>query len=74
MRILLLVFLLSGCTASYKHLSDPRIANDGYDLICGGVELGNHLTASIDACKNIAPYGGEMLLIELQYSFTSHQQ
>ena len=65
--LMLFTILLSGCTASYKHLSDPRVANDGYDLVCGGVELGKNITASIDLCKNI--HGGEFIHAELKYSF-----
>ena len=40
MRLLILL-LLSGCTpfVGYTHLSQPDVSNDGYDLICGGVEL-----------------------------------
>ena len=60
---------LFGCTASYKHLSDPRISNDGYDLVCGGVELGDNLTASVDVCHNIR--GGELIHAELQYKWSN---
>ena len=70
MNKILVLLLLCGCTTSYKHLSDPRIQNDGYDLICGGVEVGERLTAAVDLCSNVAPNRGEYLFAELQYNWS----
>jgi hypothetical protein len=38
--IIAIGFILVGCSpfASYEHLSQPNVANDGYDLGCIGVE------------------------------------
>ena len=69
MKYILLALLMSGCTTSYQHMSDPTVANDGYDLLCGGVELGNKLTASVDLCKNVR--GGNYIHAELKYRFKS---
>ena len=64
-----LAFLaLSGCVTSYRHISDPRIANDGYDLVCGGVETDvGRVRLSGDLCKNVAPRGGERIHVAVQY-------
>ena len=70
MNKILILLLLSGCTTSYKHLSDPRIENDGYDLICGGVEVGERFTAAVDICQNVASNGGEFMFVELQYNWS----
>ena len=72
MMAALVALTLAGCgahtTSSYRHLSDPRIANDGYDLICQGLEVReDRLEASVDICGNIAPAGGEFLLTEITY-------
>lgn len=59
---------MTGCVTSYQHLSDPRIANDGYDLLCGGVEtqaLGLDLRG--DLCQNVAPNGGEFVRVSVEY-------
>lgn len=48
--------ILSGCThIEYEHLSDPRISNDGYDLVCVG--RGDNVSLAI--CKNLN--GGEAI-------------
>ena len=55
MRLLLLL-LLSGCTPfiGYEHLSQPNVSNDGYDLICGGVELQKgRYRADAAICENL---------------------
>lgn len=47
---------LAGCSPflEYQHRSDPRIANDGYDLLCGGLYKGwTHLEVSGAVCKDI---------------------
>lgn len=54
---LLLLLLLSGCTPfiGYEHLSQPNVSNDGYDLICGGVELQKgRYRADAAICENLA--------------------
>lgn len=68
MRILILLFL-TGCSpfVEYEHLSDPRIDNDGYDLICGGNEGGDRLSASVALCHNMAPEKGEFVKINVKY-------
>jgi hypothetical protein len=65
--VVLVLVLLSGCTTSYRHLSDPRVSNDGYDLVCGGVEHGQKLMVSADVCHNLAPNKGEFIFIEAKY-------
>lgn len=65
-----ILFLLSGCVASYQHQSDPRISNDGYDLICGGVEHDiNSIRLRGDICHNLARNRGEMIRIAVEYRF-----
>ena len=69
-----LIWITSLWTASacqpiieYEHLSDPRIDGDGYDLICGGLEGGDRLSASVAACHNMAPYGGQYVKVNVRY-------
>ena len=65
MKILILLFL-SGCApyVGYTHLSDPRIANDGYDLVCTGVK-GEYISTGI--CKNLGHNNGEFIKIDVEY-------
>ena len=65
-KVILVLLLLSGCApyVGYTHLSDPRISNDGYDLVCTGVK-GEYLSTGV--CKNLAPYGGEFIKVDLEY-------
>ena len=62
---------LPGCVASYQHLSDPRVANDGFDFLCGGVkhDVGARVRIRADVCKNVAPRGGEKIHASLEYHF-----
>ncbi len=60
---------LSGCVTSYHHLSNPTVADDGYDLLCGGWKLGSKLSAKVSMCKNVAPYGGEFVLVDVEYNW-----
>ena len=63
-----LIPFLAGCTpyASYTHISDPRIANDGFDYICGGGEKEyKSLTSSVGVCKDIR--GSEVVKVEVKY-------
>lgn len=65
---------LLGCVASYQHLSDPRVANDGYDLLCGGLEKEfGALTLRGDLCSNVAPNGGEFLHTAVEYRFGNRE-
>ena len=53
---LLILLLLSGCTPfiGYEHLSQPNIDDDGYDLICGGVELQKgRYRGDVAVCENL---------------------
>lgn len=68
--ILAVVILLAGCTTSYKHLSDPRIGGDGYDLLCGGIEKGQQLMVSVDVCRNVASNKGEFVFVDVKYRWT----
>lgn len=69
MKLLLTAMLmLSGCVTSYQHLSDPRVSNDGYDLLCGGIEKDvSSLRLRADICHNAAPNGGEFLHTSIEY-------
>lgn len=70
-KILALILLtLPACTTSYKHLSSPSVDNDGYDLICAGVEYDERLRVSGNYCHNVAAYGGEFVLIDITYRWT----
>jgi hypothetical protein len=66
----LIVSALSGCAyLEYEHLSDPRLSNDGYDLICAGLtDNYKGLTVSGGICHNAAPYGGEFVKINVRYT------
>lgn len=54
MRILL-PLVLTGCVpyVEYEHLSQPGVRDDGYDLLCAGVEVGEGFTASGSVCHNM---------------------
>ena len=65
--ILAVVVLLAGCTTSYKHLSDPRVDGDGYDLMCGGFEKGQQIVIAVDVCRNVAANKGEFLFVDIKY-------
>ena len=66
LRYLIVSLLLAGCSpfVEYEHLSDPRIANDGYDLGCVG---GQSEWASVGICQNFAPYGGQYIKVNARY-------
>ena len=49
---------------SDAQISDPRIANDGYDLVCTGVK-GEYLSTGV--CRNLARNEGEFIKIDLEY-------
>lgn len=66
MKKLIPLLLLTGCQpfVEYEHLSDPRIANDGYDLVCGGAQYKH---TSVAVCQNFAPYGGQFVKVNAKY-------
>ena len=56
----LLPLLLSGCApyVGYTHMSLPNIADDGYDLVCAGVEMEKgRYRADVAACENTHTWG-----------------
>ena len=62
--------VLTGCTpyASYTHLSDPRVAGDGYDLVCaGGIYRKANFEARTAGCYNAAPLHGEFVKVDISY-------
>lgn len=68
---LVLIFIglqLTGCSpyAEYRHISDPRISGDGYDLLCGGAQ---HATQGFEIhgglCRNV--HGGEYVQAGVKY-------
>ncbi len=66
------MLLLSGCESltpiiSAKHISDPSIDNDGYDLVCAGAKTKKRLSLKGSWCKNIR--GGDLIDIEIEYEF-----
>jgi hypothetical protein len=65
---LLPLLLLSGCVVSYQHMSDPRISNDGYDLVCAGLEQDvSQLRLRGDLCANMAPNHGEYVKAAIEW-------
>ena len=67
--ILILFLLLSGCGTTpfveWDHISDPRLDNDGLDLVCGGTSVGGKLSASVAVCKDL--WGGELIKTQVRY-------
>lgn len=63
------LFGMASCApfVEYEHLSDPRIKNDGYDLICAGGEHESRLSVSASLCHNLAPNRGEFVKINVKY-------
>jgi len=56
MRYLILLFL-GGCTPflGYEHLSQPNVEDDGYDLVCGGVEVEKGMfRGDVAICENLS--------------------
>jgi hypothetical protein len=45
-------------------MSDPRIKNDGYDLVCVGGEAKKKLSIDTALCKDIR--GGEMIKVDVK--------
>jgi len=67
---LVLVTCLQGCVASYQHYSDPRIANDGRDLVCLGAEYDvQQIRLRADACKGVDSVRGELAHVAVEYRF-----
>lgn len=70
LHFLWVLLAISGCTpyASYTHLSDPRIAGDGYDLVCaGGIYRRANFEARTAGCYNAAPLHGEFVKVDISY-------
>ena len=66
---------LTGCELqpvfSYQHQSDPRIANDGYDFVCAGVETNlNNFRLRTDACKDLSGFKKEAMRASVEYRFS----
>ena len=71
MRYLILL-LLTGCTPyiGYTHLSQPNVRDDGYDLVCGGVETEKGpLRVDVAACENLASNGGTYAKVDAKILF-----
>ena len=68
-RLILLMFL-SGCTTGYKHMSSDSRGDDGYDLVCAGVEIRDVLSVEANACHNLASYGGNYFVGEITYHWS----
>ena len=71
---IILALILSGCApyVEYQHFSDPKVANDGYDLACAGLSHNKSgLSVSGGICHNLAPNGGEFVTINARYTLTS---
>ena len=69
-HVLWALLVTTGCTpyASYTHLSDPRIAGDGYDLVCaGGIYRKANFEARTAGCYNAAPLHGEFIKVDISY-------
>jgi hypothetical protein len=69
-KLIFALLLLSACTTSYKHMDATplhRGSNDAYDLVCAGIEVDKRLRISGNYCHNVAPHGGEFLLIDVTY-------
>ena len=71
MRILLFL-LLGGCApyVGYTHLSQPNVRDDGYDLVCGGVEIEKgRFRGDVAACENMASNGGTFAKVDARILF-----
>lgn len=63
---------LMGCApyVGYTHLSQPNVANDGYDFVCGGVELTKGRVQLDGAvCENMAASRGTYARIDARILF-----
>lgn len=65
----LVLLLLLGCnttpTVSVRHMSDPGIEHDGYDMGCLGLKTRQRLNVKAGWCWNAR--GGDMVDIEIEY-------
>jgi hypothetical protein len=50
---------MTGCTTSYHHLSNPHIDDDGYDLLCAGLEVDQKLRVAGKYCLNASDSSGD---------------
>ena len=76
--ILALLALCTGCasnvTTSYHHFSSPQLQDDGYDLVCAGLEQEyKGLTFSGNACHNVSPNKGEYFLGSVTYRWNDNR-
>ena len=56
MMLLISFCYLSACTPfiEYEHLSRPNVSNDGYDLLCAGMEGADKpITVSAALCQDM---------------------
>jgi len=63
------ILLFSGCTTSYHHLSDPAVSDDGYNLICAGLEVNNQLRVAGKYCHNVSPAKGEFIMLDVVWKW-----
>ena len=68
--IILITVFLNGCVASYTHISNPQIDNDGFDLAClEGIHKIKGVKFRGGACKDISGTKEEYLKIGVEYEF-----
>ena len=68
--VLILVGLqLMGCApmVEYRHMSDPRESDDGYDLVCAGGTTTGNLEMYTSVCKDVTGYRGEYVQVGARY-------
>lgn len=68
--IILITVFLNGCVASYTHISNPRIDNDGFDLVClEGIYKVNDFNLRGGTCKDLSGTKEEYAKIGIEYEF-----
>ncbi len=70
LKIAILAMLLTGCSSltpyvAVRHLSDPGIDGDGWDIGCGGIKRRGQLEIKAGYCWNAR--GGNMLEASIEY-------
>lgn len=75
MKKLALLLLVSGCSlhpyGEYQHISNPRIPNDGLDLVCAGVQHSGNLELHAGVCKDVTGYRGEYVRVGARYTWNT---
>lgn len=71
--IVIALLILTGCTTSYKHMSNPGQSDDGYDLVCQGFEVGKRIEIEGNFCHNVASYGGNYVLGGVTYHWSKEK-